>query len=446
MNKNQGGVKLNMGGEFEVTLRYPYSEDYEYETRLKRINLDQERIMDLSIDNGFVIGPPHGIKKDLKDYDGLWSSRFGQTLRDMNPYANRYRCKCGHLNFRINNKTICPICGTPVEYVDDNFAYFGWIVLKDPHYIMHPNMYKVIKNFLGKERLDHILAYAAEKDQDGHVTDTGVTKTKDEPFAGIGMMEFKERFDEVIEFYARSITTKKKREQYHEILDNKDVVFTQSIPVFTVLLRPIDVDQKNFYYEDSNGLYNIMNNIVNKLNQYGVLKMNAKSTSNFELLYDLQNKFNKLYANLEDVLKKKKGIVRSLLGGRYNFSSRCVIAADLSVRIDEVKLPYKCLVKLLEQRIVNIIQKTYNKSYSDAYQLWYQGYIEENIMIRQIIESLIQNDHSGRGIPIIINRNPTIAYGGIMQMYCVGISDSFVMGVPLQILPPLAAKQTWPLM
>ena len=49
-----------------------------------------------------------------------------------------------------------------------------------------------------------------------------------------------------------------------------------------------------------------------------------------------------------------------------------------------------------------------------------------------------------RGLPVLINRNPTISYGSILQMYCVGISDptekfEYVMQLPLQILPLLAA-------
>lgn len=34
---------------------------------------------------------------------------------------------------------------------------------------------------------------------------------------------------------------------------------------------------------------------------------------------------------------------------------------------------------------------------------------------------------------------PTINYGGILFMRCVGINDNFTMSVPLQILSPLAA-------
>ena len=80
--------------KIDVNLTYPYSDEYEYETRLERINLDKEREHDLLTDNGFIIRPPHGIKKDLKDPNGIFSSRYGQTLKDISPYANRYRCTC----------------------------------------------------------------------------------------------------------------------------------------------------------------------------------------------------------------------------------------------------------------------------------------------------------------------------------------------------------------
>ena len=61
-------------------------------------------------------------------------------------------------------------------------------------------------------------------------------------------------------------------------------------------------------------------------------------------------------------------------------------------------------------------------------------------MVKNIIETLIKNDRNGKGLPCIINRNPTIAYGGILQMFCIKMTDTYTMGVPLQILKLLAAR------
>ena len=78
-------------------------------------------------------------------------------------------------------------------------------------------------------------------------------------------------------------------------------------------------------------------------------------------------------------------------------------------------------------------------SYSDAYDFWYKACITENDTIKDIIMSLIKNHKNGRGLPVLINRNPTIAYGSIFQMYCVKMTKGYTMGIPLQVLKPLAA-------
>ena len=125
------------------------------------------------------------------------------------------------------------------------------------------------------------------------------------------------------------------------------------------------------------------------------------------------------------------------LGGRFNFTARSVIAPNHKLRIDEVELSYQCLVGLLQQRIINLLHKAYNMQYNEAYIFLDSNRRYENPIIRQIIESIIKS--SARGIPVLINRNPTIMYGGILQMYCIGICSSYSMTVPQQVLKGLAA-------
>lgn len=92
-----------------------------------------------------------------------------------------------------------------------------------------------------------------------------------------------------------------------------------------------------------------------------------------------------------------------------NFTARSVIAPGPDLRIDEVWLSYPCLCGLLQQRIINILHKSYFMKYNDAYKLLLESMHHENKMIRQIIEGIIAS--YPRGIPLLINRNPTISYG-----------------------------------
>ena len=102
-----------------------------------------------------------------------------------------------------------------------------------------------------------------------------------------------------------------------------------------------------------------------------------------------------------------------------------------------MKLPYVELVITQEQRIINVLHRTYNISYQDAYDKWYRSISEYDPTVEEILMDMIRS--SKEGLPVIINRNPTIAFGGIMQMFCVGINHNFCLSVPLQVLPPLAA-------
>lgn len=420
--------------KMSVNVSYPYSEEYEYETILERINFDDERDIDLLNNNGFIVSDSNGIKKDLKDPNSIFSPNFGQTLKDLNPFANRYRCECGKTQHKINDGIKCKYCGTKVKYVDDNFDYTGWIVLKEQYVIIHPGLYKSIEFIIGKETLENILRVEKPKDEDGHEMD--VKPPADEPYYNIGMLDFHDNFDEILKYYINK--KKAKMSYYDDIIKHRRDVFTHSIPVFTTLLRPFELDATSFYYEDTNSIYTMINKLKTEINNDS-LKMFRKKKPKLQRLFDLQMKVNELYSSIEAILSGKKGALRTLIGGRYNFTSRNVIVGDPKLRIDEVSLPYSALIELLQQPIINILHKSYSMSYSDAYDLWYKACIVENDTIKDIIMSLIKNHKNGRGLPLLINRNPSIQKGSIMQMHCVKMTDGYTMGIPLQILKPLAA-------
>lgn len=222
-----------MPAKINTTLHYPYSDKYVYETVMEILNLDQEKVKDVTTGNGFIISAPKAIKDDLKDENGIFSSKYGQTLQDQKPFSNRYRCKCGYMTDKINNGQICPICHSQVKFVDDNFTYFGWITLKDPYHIIHPNLFMNIASLIGPSTFDEIIQPNDGKDEDGN--EIFVERPKDEPYKKIGMMEFYNKFDEIIDYYVSK--RPEKIDHYRLIKEHRDKVFIQSIPVYTIHLR-----------------------------------------------------------------------------------------------------------------------------------------------------------------------------------------------------------------
>ena len=439
-----------------VNVSYPYSPDYDYKTELVRINLDKEREYDIATGKGFIISEYQPINKEIKAENGIFSPKFGQTLADTNPFIDRYKCNCGNLKSRLYNGIVCPICNSPVKYVDDNYSCFGWAVLND-YYVIHPNLYKSIEFLIGSQRLINILYKIEEKDENGHPIDKEEQEKRrkkkepyrkergrNEPYYGIGMMEFKEKFVEICDYYLSVASNKMVKQPYYDdIMNNIDCVFTQSIPVFTTHLRPFDADKNKFAYEPCNSYYTMISKYTTLLNSNDKLKMYKKHKKSKDfMLFDLQVNFNKIYTEIDNILSGKKGNIRLLAGGRFNFSSRDVIVQDPTLELDQIKLPYWCLVDILQQRIINILTMTYNMSYNDAYQKWYKANIQPDDIIVEIIEGIIKNDNEGRGIGIIINRNPSIARGSLLQMHCIGMTFNYVMSIPLGILPLLAADST----
>ena len=183
-----------------LKFQYPNSDLYEYETYLMRLDLDKVREEDIKNGTGFIITAPKGIKKDIKNQDGIFSERFGSISADDNSFTSKYRCLCGLKRKAFNEGEICPVCKTRVVYKDDNISITGYFVTNDKYHLIHPNLYCTLAQFIGGGRLDRILKADIEVDSDGNVKPIVIVK-KDEPFKGIGMMEFYERFDEIMDFY-----------------------------------------------------------------------------------------------------------------------------------------------------------------------------------------------------------------------------------------------------
>lgn len=290
--------------KIKVNLQYPLNDKYDYTAGIERINFDTERKNDLVNNKGFIISDPSNIRKDIKDLNGIYSTKFGQALNDSDPYSNRYKCQCGNLKARIMHGITCPICNTKVKYIGDDFNYFGWMCLKDDYYIIHPNLFKSIEYFIGAVRFNNIIEIVDTKDQDGFEVE--VPKPKDEPYHGIGMINFKEMFEEIMDFYLMKYPDK--REYYDDIMNHRSMIFTQSIPVFTTHLRPFRIENNEFSFEGTNATYNMMTKLVSSINKDN-LKMFRKSKPKNQLLYDLQKKFNALYKELDNIISKKKGSI-----------------------------------------------------------------------------------------------------------------------------------------
>lgn len=400
--------------ELNINLEYPKNNDYDYEASLERINLDKEMEHDMATGKGFFIKEPQAINKVIKDIDSICSTRFSHTLQDPKAYEEKYSCKCGFLKGRDNRYIYCEHCHTECVFVGDDFDIFGWIPLKH-HAIIHPNLYKTLGVYFGEATLEEMIEPKVELNKDGmpeSLYDKRVNHKKtmrkfakrkrrvDATFQGIGMIELERRFDEILEYF-HTKNKKKKIDYYNDIVENRDLIFIHNIPVYTTLLRVFKTDGKHFIFEETNSLFNMMAKLAGRLNDNKTFMSQTPKYCN-SLLWDIQERYNKLYKKIELILANKKGTIRLLIGGRCAFTSRLIIVPDPTLRTDQVKMSYYSLVELLQQSIINILESTYNIPYADAYMQWFRSQLEVDDRVLAIINNLIEHDN---GIPVLINRN-----------------------------------------
>ena len=392
--------------KYAVTVSaYPNDPRFTYTTKINRLNLDEARIKDFQRGKGIHIQRSQGVKKDIRDPNSIYSPLFGANFDQVSSDGSRYTCQCGNTKGQQNQDTVCPFCGTKVIRKNDDLEMCGWIILEDD-YVIHPGLYKSIEFFIGKTDLEAILDVQDIKDENGY----SILKPENSnnPYVDYGLIGFREHFEEIMKHFLN--LNPSKLEYYNDIMRDRDKVFTHSIPVYTTLLRPYHLTNGDrFAFEETNKNFNMMANLGYLINNKRMAKSDKNRKIRNQLLYDMQFNFEQVYDEVLKIMSSKKGIIRSLYGGRYNFTCRCVIVPNWRLRTDQIRLPFKALAKLLEHSIINILHNSYGMSMSQAKTCWAKAYESYDQRIWDIIHYIIDAHQSG--IPFLINRNPKLYWG-----------------------------------
>jgi hypothetical protein len=374
--------------------------------------------VDMNSGNGFIVKSKPFKKKikdkdanvmtrGIKEMDGIHSPRFGTDWLDDNAFADRYSCKCGHLIGRVFENRKCPECGTRVRYVDVNLKIFAYIVINNPEFaIIHPLMYKKLDAYLGKVNrvsvLPSIIEYKMEMGLDGYYEAPSDVDLSKNPYYGIGMYEFVKRFDEIMDFFKKK--RKNKQKQYERIMLERDKIFVTKIPIYSAVLRDVFFTNEEYSYTKIDKCYNALYGNVTHINEetsvgnYNIAKLNKN-------LFRAQKNLNSAWDLIFTSIHENEGLIRrNILGGRMNFSSRCVIVPDSSLRSYEISIPYVCMAELYKPDIINLLVKLDGISYNKAVDRWFDAYREFDPKIYSIMQYIIKN--SAEGSRCLLNRNP----------------------------------------
>lgn len=378
------------------------------------------------------------ISRGIKEMDGIHSPRFGSDWQDENAFAERYRCSCGETIGKFYVDQTCSVCNTKVKFVDVDLKMFAWLKIESPFHIIQPLMYVKIADFIGKDNLAQIIEFKKEMDINGYYKEPEDINPKN-PFAGIGMVDFKERFDEIMDYFKKK--KKNKIDLYHNIMMDKKKIFVQVIPVFSAVLRPVFFTNEDYSYTKLDKFYNSIYGNVVRLNEEmdGINSRNiAKVNKN---LCKAQLRLIDAYKLIFKSLTEKEGHIRTnILGGKINFSARNVIIPDDTLRSYQIRLPYVTFMELYKEEIINLIVKLTGVSYNIAVDEWFNAYREFSPRVYNIIKYMLKNTKHGN--KILLNRNPTIDFGSFLCMEVADVKadyDDLSTSLPISILTALNA-------
>ena len=376
-------------------------------------------------------------RKPTKAYGGIHSPRFATDFEDENAFEERYSCKCKRTKGRVYEGKVCPYCGTKVEFKDVDLSMTAWIRLKG-HYIIQPSYYSMLESIIGRKVFPDIIRYDVEVDENGMVTSK---PTDSNPFYGIGMIEFRNRFDEIMDYYF--IKNKKKQDLIYEIRREKNKVFASNIPVYSSVLRQLVFTNESIKFTTIDRKYSTIYADSVLLTDADVRKKSKRKLAtkdDSEILSIIQSTLVELWGLIFDQINQKKGHIKNqILGGRINFSNRSVIIPDPTLRADEIRISYLAFLELFKYEIIAHLCRMHDIPESQAFEEWSRATINFSPVIYEIMDYLVKS----RKPKVAINRNPTINYGSLLTVKIVEVTreykHDYTMSLPIQILRVLNA-------
>ena len=423
---------------------------YEVEHSMNRaIDIHEDNILD---------------QKSMVATDGsIFSKEFGFDLQQTD--LKEYSCPCGASHGGHSVGHTCKYCGGIIKpHFGRDILRFGWVDLGE-YKIILPNVYEMIRSVVGKHLVD-ILNYKRLINKDGNIISYqekfGVSTDKFEVFNNIGMVQFQRDFVKIITYFMniRGKTNVNIINTGNFLIEKYQAneLFASKYPIPSPLMRPAYVsggrskDKKTFAFVGVNKFY------VNILNMNKSLNRHTKHNSGLStfsdkaltILYRIQLEVNNIadFYIHNNLSGKSKDIRGKALGKRLYYSSRMVIKSLSGKynKLDGIVISYKAFLECFKPFIINMMMKGFGSTefanWTVAESLTYMKKVEAsnniNKPIYDIMNILVSRFDNGRGIPVMINRNPSMGGDSLQQVKLLGVTPDATdktMGIQLTSCP-----------
>jgi len=414
-------------------LRPEEEEDIELYRHFKLIDLEQ---LFASSPNAKCINTDSSVTKDLAK--SMTDSVFSNCDGDLGFVPS---CQCGAIRGVSKLGLKCPMCETVVSssFVD-SISHTTWISIpNDFPPLLHPTVYNILAkhakaNSRKKGSEDGVGRYAVidaflNPGLDDRKNKIELSDELRTLLAGKrGFDYFYEHTDEMLDIffnkYSKNVKNKKSAEVKAFIDRYRDVMFTRKIPLLHNSLHPVTVgSSKTLIYIDVDSAEIMkalatLNNLIDKKRK-GTLSQHALNKGLYKVYQFILNYGVKLLdAEAAGKLGGKPGMIRKhCLGSRLHFTYRAVVKPQsVAMPLDELVMPWGIMLVELKLPIINYLTNVFGYTTGDALDKWHNALGVYDHEVDQCIRKYIDESWNGR-IPVVMGRNPTLAYGSEMLLY-----------------------------
>ncbi|ALN97697.1 RNA-polymerase beta-subunit RpoC [Bacillus phage vB_BpuM-BpSp] len=294
---------------------------------------------------------------------------------------------------------------------DKDIGTIGWINF-DPYYVINPALFELVRKCIPK--VNNIINFNIPIDHSGEKVQEPINEEDEnrDPNFDIGLIEFKERFWNLMEEYTNK---NKYQKEFDFLAKHNDLIFINKFPVYSSKLRPATMRGNTLIFDEINNDYNFLILYSKEIKDKVIENKENIDLLKLSLLYQIQSYTNIVHKKIIDQLKGKKGLIRrDIYGSRLDFSARNVITPLTTYQIDEVAMPYRTFGELYKFQIINLISKVKGINYNQATTEWEKGMLGYNEEFYNFMMELVKKTKNG--LRFLLNRNPTISLGSILYV------------------------------
>ena len=357
-------------------------------------------------------------------------------------------CSCGKTKGERRLKMVCNKCGTEVTRPIEDVKPTLW--LRTPNGItslINIKALTTIMEFFGKKNFN-LIRWIIDKSYVESRDAKPITMTLEAMGISRGYNYFVQNFDSIINLLLEVKVIKEKhrvKKMYESPIDefkrwldiNRDSIFCQYLPVLNKSFVVVENEALGVFAdpllpEVVEGI-KLFVGIDNVINSFSVKRKEHKVVKSLLAMVEFWITVEK------EVLGGKPGLYRKHVAGtRSQFSFRAVISSLTGKhQYDEVHIPWNVGVEVFRLHLINKLTKL-GYSINECFHLLHLNernydYNTGHILAKLFDELIAESPR--QGIPIIMNRNPTMNRGSIQRLRITKVkTDSDDVTISMSIL------------